>query len=60
MFTTSYNFEKMELDLLVDDIIDYILMKIGSVPNYRHKRAEENNNKVPGCSCTNGQFINEE
>ena len=41
MFTTSYNFEEMQIDLLVDDIIDYILVKNGSSLNNRRKRAEE-------------------
>ena len=41
MFTTSYNFEEMQIDLLVDDIIDYILAKKESSPNNRRKRAEE-------------------
>ena len=41
MLTTSYNFEEMQIDLLVDDIIDYILVKNGSSLNKRRKRAEE-------------------
>ena len=41
MFTTLYNFEEMQIDLLVDDIIDYILEKNGSSLNNRRKRAED-------------------
>ena len=44
-FTTLYNFEEMQIDLLVDDIIDYILIKNGSSLNNRRKRAEEKNNR---------------
>ena len=61
MFTTLYNFEEMQMDLLVDDIINYILMKNGGAPNNRRKRAKEKkNNKVPDSSYTNEQVINEE
>ena len=61
MFTTLYNFEEMQIDVLVDEIINYILVKNVSAPNNRHKRAKEkNNNKVPGSSYTNEQVINEE
>ena len=61
MFTTSYNFEEIQIDVLVDEIINYILVKNISAPNNRHKRAKEkNNNKVPDSSYTNEQVINEE
>ena len=61
MFTTSYNFAEKKIDLLVDDIIDHILLKKGNSPNSRRKRAKEkDNNNLSGCSCSNGQVIDEE